>query len=199
MRIAVPFAILVLGLVVTAGCVGSPGTGTPTEPSPASPGTPASVEYVIAAGEIPASFAYVNVTMQAVFVETTADLGPCYPEIYEGPYKPTITPLATPTRECHRSAPVTIDLTTTEHATLGPLAVPDSVTGHALVLTGIEAELATESGPAGIKGSGGTDLIAEPTRPSGQYGIQIGINTTDGDAPYDYYLTTTEFEPPHSE
>lgn len=196
MRTEFPLIILVVGFVVTAGCVGSPGTGPSTEPSPASPSTPDSVEYVIAAGDIPDSLVQVNVTVQAVFVETSADLGPCYPEIYEGPFKPTITPLPTPTGDCHRSEPLTIDLTTTPRATLGPLEVPESAAGHALVLTGIEAKSANASATPGIKGSGGADLIAEPTRPTGTDGIQIGINATVGDAAYEYYLDTTDFEPP---
>lgn len=55
---------------------------------------------MVESGTIPSEFASLTAQIQPVFVEDPADLGPCYPEIYDGPYKPTITPIRTPTGAC---------------------------------------------------------------------------------------------------
>lgn len=164
------------------------GTGTPSPDGTA-------VEYVIRPGEIPDDVSSVAVTLQAVFVTDTADLGPCYPEVFSGPYKPTITPLRTPSGECLRSEPVTIDLAATEGDRPVEVTAPARAEGHALLVTEITATRENGSDVDGIKGTGGVDLLAISERPEGRYGVEIGLERVDTDAPYDYWLELGRFEP----
>lgn len=201
------------------GTVTVPETPGTTEPGAASPGTVTgapeasdtrsvtgadtgtaspggtTVEYVVRPGEIPDGVASVTVTLQAVFVTDTADLGPCYPEVFSGPYKPTITPLRTPSGECLRSEPVTIDLAATEDDRPVEVTAPARARGHALVVTEITATRENGTDVTGIKGTGGVDVLAIPERPEGRYGVEIGLERVENDAAYDYWLVLSRFEP----
>lgn len=170
------------------------GTAPNTDPGTASPDGTA-VEYVVRPGEIPDGVASVTVTLQAVFVTDTADLGPCYPEVFSGPYKPTITPLRTPSGECLRSEPVTIDLAATEGDRPVEVTAPARAEGHAVIVTEITATRENGTEVTGIKGTGGVELLAIAERPEGRYGVGIGLERAPDGAPYDYWLERGRFEP----
>lgn len=198
MRRAVP-ALLLAAFVLAAGCVaGGPGT-SPTSPSTmttASSGstTPTAgaavpVEYVVRPGTVPDEFQSVEVTLRVVFVETPGDLGPCYPDIFRGPYKPTLTPLQTPAGECHRSQVVTVDLADLEgDHSLGTFTAPGSVQGHALLVVDVRATLENGTVVERIRGIGGVEAIRSPARPSGTVVARIGLEPAPEDADYDYTL-----------
>lgn len=194
MRRLVP--VLLVALVVLAGCTSStPESPTATLSPTASP-EPTSVTYVVRAGDIPDAFASVEVTFRVVFVDHPDDLGPCYPDVFRGPYKPTLTPLPTPTGECHRSDPITVDLTAVDGTrSLGTFTASGSTRGHALVVTDLDVTLENGTRVSAIKGIGGAELVREPTRPSGSYGVRLGLRPAEPDADYDYYLSETRFDP----
>lgn len=198
-------ALTVAALLLSAGCfTGAPESSpdgesatppsTDASPTPSPAGT--SVEYTVRAGTVPDTFESVNVTLQVVFVDRTGDLGPCYSEVYSGPYKPTITPVATPSGECHRLEPITIDLTELEgERPLGTFTAPGSTNGHALIVTTVRATYQNETVVSKIKGTRGEILIEAPNPPAGQYGIQLGIEPAPEEAPYDYWLLSKQFDP----
>jgi hypothetical protein len=110
--------------VVAAGCAAPTAPADGTERTTAIPPSattttetatpePARVECVVRAGRVPEEFA--SVTVQAACVEHPTDRGPCYSEMFEGPYKPTVTPLPTPSGQCERTGPVEVDLTELEN------------------------------------------------------------------------------------
>lgn len=195
------------GAIAVGGCTtidstddgpGSPtGTATDTESPTPTDATdtpdPATVEYVVESGSVPAEFASLTASIRPVFVENTADLGPCYPEIYQGPYAPTITPIQTPAGACYPADADDVDLAARETRTMDATA-PASAEGHALLATAV---VGTDDGEAitAIKGTGGVRLIEAASPPSGAYGVEVGVEAADADADYDYFVTTGRFEP----
>lgn len=202
-----PRSLTALAVVVSLLLAGRV-TGTPTAspdataqtatdgetPSPtAADGEP--VEYVVRAGEIPDEFESVTVTLQVVFAEDAADLGPCYPEVFEGPYKPTITPLATPRGDCHRTDPISVDLAAMDGERSLNRTGPASATSHALVLTDVSATHRNGTAVTAIRGSGGAELSESPDSPGGVHGVELGIGPAREDVDYDYWLLSESFDP----
>jgi len=164
--------------------------------SPASPSGGQSVEYVLRAGTVPDAFASATVTLRIVFVDRTADLGPCYPGVFSGPYKPTLTPLPAPAGECHSSERVGVDLTGIGgERSLGRATAPGSASGHALVLDTIDATDRDGDAIDGIYGVGGLELLGSPDPPDGPYGIEIGIEPSGGGGTIDYRIVSDRFDP----
>jgi hypothetical protein len=182
------------GTTLLAGCLGDSGDdGTPTGTD--EPPTPTSVEYVVRSGTVADAFASATVTLEAVFVEDTEDFGRCYPEIFSGPYAPTITPLRTPTGECHRSESFEIDLIEIDRQSLGQLTAPASASGHALIATNVEGRGADGDALTAIKNTGGAALLEVPERPTGTHGVELSVEAVDEDREYDYWFTWDEFLP----
>lgn len=209
MRHTVPALLVALALVF-AGCSGtspgtSPGEGdtstptpTPTETTPTTgtatetdtptpSATPqrenVSVEYAVSAGEIPDEFGSANLTLQVVFVENERDFAEnrCWRRTYYGPYKPTPTPMGTPNGDCHRSDPVTVDLTDVpEGESLGRFTAPGRFdAGHALLVTDVTATHRNGTAISAIRGKGGHRANIVQGRPDGSYLVEIGIGADD--------------------
>lgn len=205
-----PAALLTV-LLLAAGCLsGAPGAGpsapdtpvteTPTATSPTAAPTaapdPVTVEYRVRAGAVPDEFESVTVTFRAVFVDRTTDLGPCYPEVHSGPYKPTLTPIATPAGGCHRSESVTVDLAELDGTrSLGTFTAPGSASGHALLVTDVTATRRNGTSVTGIKNIGGAELLESPERPAGTHGVNVSVETVEDGRDYDYWLVWERFEP----
>lgn len=183
---------------VTATATKTPGsvpaTATPTD-APTPTEEPTTVEYRIRPGSTPDEFASVRVTFQVVFVDDERDLGSCYPDVFVGPYKPTITPLPTPAGECHTSEPLTLDLIElTGERSLGNYTAPGSTSGHALVVTDVEATYQNGTAVQTINGMGGAELIRSSTRPVGPYGVQVGIEPAPDGRSYDYWFVHERYD-----
>lgn len=198
MRRLVP--ILVALVVALAGCVGAPGvsttatestdstaeTATTTEtPTP----SPVGVEYVVQAGSLPDDVRAVTVTLQVVFVERSADVGPCWRETFAGPFKPTVTPIAPPDGDCHRSATVTVDLTDLDgDRSLARITAPGRFdAGHALVVTNVT--VTDRNGTAA--GSVRVDERAAVVEgePAGPYRVTLSLESYRGeDRAYDFWV-----------
>lgn len=178
---------------------GTPDTATPTPETTTPTSRGESVEYLVRAGSVPDEFGSVTVTVRVVFVEDPVDLGRCYPDTFTGPYKPTITPLATPVGDCHRSESVTVELADRTGAagerSLGTFSVPGSAGGHALVATDIDATARNGTAVTAIKGIGGAELLASPSRPDGSYGVELGLEPAPSGAAYDYWLVADRYDP----
>ncbi len=193
--------LLVLVAVLLAGCTA--GAPDATDPSPAETAAPTAangsdspiIEYVIRPRKLPDEFSSVTMTVRIVFVDQPGDLGPCYPEVFSGPYKPTITPLRTLAGECHRSAPQTIDLVgLTGEVSLENVTVPATAEGHALLVTDLDVTRENGTSVTSIKEIGGAELIRSPTPPDGRYGVEVGIESVT-DRRYDYWLVWERFDP----
>lgn len=183
------------GVLGLAGCLGTNREASPTETATESP-EPVLVEYVLRAGRVPAAFESTSLTLQAVFVDGTEDLGPCYPETIEGPYKPTATPVPTPAGRCHRSDPTEIDITAIDdEESLGPFTAPGTTSGHALIATRVVGRNEADEIINEIKGTGGARLIEEAAPPSGPYGVELGIEEAPDDRSYEYWFVFERFEP----
>lgn len=155
----------------------------------------ASVEYFVRAGEVPDELESVTVTARIVLVDRPDDLGPCYPDVFTGPYKPTVTPIGTPGGDCHRSAPVDVDLTTVDGTrSLGTGTAPGPAGGHALVVTDVTATHENGTSVTAIRGAGVAELVASPTRPSGQSVVEIGLEPAPDGTEYDYWLVAERVE-----
>lgn len=165
------------------------GDGTAT-----TPGDGRTVEYAVRAGEIPDEFRSVRVTLQVVFVTDTDDFGPCYPEIFTGPYEPTITPLPTPAGECYRSETVTVDLADLDGERSVSATVPDDAVGYALLVTDVAAVDRNGTEVTTIKGIGGREVFTSSSLSDGPRTATIGIGPADPDARYDYWLLTDSSE-----
>jgi hypothetical protein len=171
-----------------------PSTGTDIETTAPSD---VAVEYVVRAGDVPDALQSVSVTLQVVFVSDTDEMGACLRETYEGPYKPTITPIATPERDaCHRSATVTFDLTGGEFgASLGPVTAPGSfAAGHALIATDVTATT-RNGGTAAVRGTGGHRASVVEGPPDSPYHVEFDLAPAPDGARYDYSLGSTLVEP----
>ena len=134
-------------------------------------------------------------TVHVVFVDRASDLGPCYPAVFSGPYKPTITPLRTPTGECHRSTPQTIDLSELSSAvSLGNFSAPETTQGHALLVTDLDVTRTNGTPVTSIKDIGGAELITSPNPPDGPYGVEVGIEPVT-DRRYSHWLVWDRVDP----
>jgi hypothetical protein len=198
--------VLLAFVLLTAGCLsgasgtppstGAPtATGTPTEVSTDTP-TTTPVEYRVRAGTVPEEFESVEVTFRVVFPDRETDLGPCYPGVFRGPYKPTLTPIGTPTGDCHRSETVTVDLAELESGrSLGPFDVPGSASGHALLVTGVTATDRNGTTVTDVKNVGGAELLEERASPRGTYGVRVSVESVEDDRDYGYWLVWERFDP----
>lgn len=196
------------GSLVVAGCVtgdddpASPtesptdGSTSPTDTSPTETpptGTETAVTYVLRSGQVPDAFAAATATVQPVVVEDERDLGPCYPEVYEGPYKPTITPIPTPRGACHPGDPVEVDLVATDETTID-MTVPPTARGHALFAIRVVGTDRDGDAITAIKGTGGVILLEESSPPGDTYGVEMGIDPGPEEADYEYWVTTERVE-----
>lgn len=164
-------------------------TTTPTTPTP----QPIGVEYVVRAGSIPDAFESVSVTFRVVFVERTADMGPCWRETFSGPYEPTITPIAPPSGECYRSETVTVDLTELDgERSLGRLTAPGRFgAGHALIATNTTATYRNGTTVTGMRGASDKLVATVEGRATGQRRVTLSVAAYD-DRPYDYWLVAED-------
>jgi hypothetical protein len=203
MRRLVP--LLVACSLLLAGCSGvapeaSPTatetTDTTTTTAPTAEPTattaapePVGVEYVVRAGTIPDDVESVTATLQVVFVERSADVGPCWRETFAGPYKPTVTPIAPPEGECHRSATVTVDLTELDgDRSLARITAPGRFdAGHALVVTNVTATYGNGTAVEGVRVDERAAVVAG--EPAGPYRVTLSLESyRDEDRPYDFWF-----------
>jgi hypothetical protein len=199
-----PALLVALLLVVSAvlgGCLGGPVSGDPSASPGETPGSPAdtasptpgasenaTVEYRVSAGDLPDPVASAEVTLRVVFVTDTADLGPCYPEVFSGPYRPTVTPLPPPEGSCHRSGSVTLDLATLDGERSLTFSGPATAEGHALLLTNGTLRDADGSAMLSVRGARDTELASVEAPPGGgPYAVEIRVDTYE-DREYDYWL-----------
>jgi len=192
--------LVTAGALAAAGCTSTgqndDGTERPTATPARATDTPAetSVEYVLRAGRVSDELASATATVEAVFVEDTDGLGPCTRDVYFGPYKPTPTPIGTPTAGCNRSRAESIDLTSVDERT-HEAAAPETAAAHAFVATAV---VGTDEGGNEITeifGTGGAVLVKAETAPSGPYGVEVGVEADDDASDYDHAVTTERFDP----
>ncbi|PSQ17126.1 hypothetical protein BRD00_08850 [Halobacteriales archaeon QS_8_69_26] len=166
-----------------------PGTPTPTDTG--TPTSTGSVEYVVAAGEIPEEIGSLEVTLKAVFVNNATDFRRhrCWDDTYRGPYKPTITPIQPPVRGCYNAGSVTVDLTELDGPEpLGPFDAPATFSaGHGFVVTEASAEYRNGSRVGSIKGAGGIRVNVVEGPQDGRYHVEFAVETYR-DRPYRYWL-----------
>jgi len=171
-------------------------TGTPTRTETETP-PDVSVEYEVRAGDVPDALQSLEVDLRVVFVGERDEMTACLRETYTGPYKPTITPIPTPTSgACHRSQESTFDLAEFKDGlSLGPVTAPGShAAGHALVVTDVTAT--TENGEtAAVKGTGGHRANVVEGRPESPYHVELDAEAAPEGASYDYELVSTVIEP----
>jgi len=203
---ALGVALLLVVSSALTGCLGGPGDATSPEPSPGdasptdastspTPAENATAEYVVRAGDLPDEFASAEVTLQVVFVESATDLGPCYPEVFTGPYRPTITPIPPPEGACYRSETVTLGLAALDGERSLTFEGPASAEGQALLLTNATLRDANESAVLDVRGATGTDLVTVEAAPGdGPHGVEIRVDSYD-DREYGYWLFGRAFEP----
>jgi len=200
MRRLVP--LLVALVVALAGCVSAPGVSTtattsadatvetPTTAETATPTpAPVGVEYVVQAGSVPDDVGAVTATLQVVFVERSTDAGPCWRETFAGPFKPTVTPIAPPEGECHRSATVTVDLTDLDgDRSLARLTAPGRFdAGHALVVTNVT--VTDRNGTAAGDVRVDERVAVVEGEPGGPYRVTLSLESYRGeDRPYDFWF-----------
>ncbi|MFB6169353.1 MAG: hypothetical protein ABEJ43_10990 [Haloferacaceae archaeon] len=188
-----PVLAVALLFVVSSALGGPTSGGTPTAPASPTDTTDAppettAVEYAVSAGDLPDETATARVTLRVVFVETTADLGPCYPGAFTGPYRPTITPIPPPDGECHRSEAVTVSLANLTGERSLTFEGAASAEGHALLLTNATVRYANGTRVANLRGASTTELAAVAESPGeGPYAVEIRIDAYD-DRRYDYWL-----------
>ncbi|WP_246989240.1 hypothetical protein [Halorientalis marina] len=179
----------------TGGSTGegpSPSTTTGTNAS-----SDVSVEYVVLPGSVPDALQSVSMMFQIIFVTEADEISACLRDTYEGPYKPTITPIPTPeSNACYRSETITRDLTEIEsHSSLGPITAPGSfAAGHALVVTDVTVTTADDE-TAAIRGTGGHRANVVDGRPADQYHVEFDVTAAPEGARYDYTLVSRLVEP----
>ncbi len=198
-------AFVAAGALAVAGCTTAGDDGEPTDTdtdadadAPTDAATPTDdgrrVAYVLRSGGVPGEFASATAEVRAVFVADAGDLGPCYPEVFEGPYKPTITPVGTPSGGCSRSEAVSVDLVETDERTLEAVAPADAA-GHALVATAVVGTDREGESVTAIRNTGGARLLEVGSPPDGRYGVELGIEPADEGADYDYWFVAERVDP----
>jgi hypothetical protein len=181
-------------LVVSAGCL-SLGSDDSDGATP----TDESIEYTIESGNSPEEFASVNVTMQVVFTKGERDFSRnrCWRETYNGPYKPEITAIGTPSGECHRTEQLTVDLTDLNGTQTLEATPPEQFEeGHGLIVTGLSATHRNGTSISTIQGIGGHRANIVEGDSGGQYAVEfaIGRSSSAYDAWGDYALTSAVTE-----
>jgi hypothetical protein len=196
LHLAIAFGVLLAGCAAPTGpATEAPGTASPTTSPTATPADPVSVEYVVGAGSIPDDVESVTVTLQVVFVEESEDVGPCWRGTFTGPYKPTITPIAPPSGECHRSESITLDLTDLDgERSLTATAPGRFDAGHALIATNVTATDRNGTTVRGVRGASGKRLEVVEGGPAGPYRVTLSLEAYD-DRPYDYWFVVEGNEP----
>ncbi|MFB6200723.1 MAG: hypothetical protein ABEI98_01805 [Halorhabdus sp.] len=148
-----------------------------------------SVVYHITGSAAPDELKAATATVRIVLAERGTDLGPCWADVYRGPYQPTITPIATPAGTCHRSDAVAIDLTDTNRTVSTP--VPDDSSGHAFVVTDIRVTLPNGTVTAAIRDTGGQEVHVVDGQPNDSYRVTLRLEPAPDGAPYAYALVST--------
>jgi hypothetical protein len=165
-------------------------TETPTAtPAPTTTPDPVGVEYVVRPGSVPEGIDSVTVTLRVVFVERGDDMGPCWRETFSGPYKPTVTPIRSPSGDCHRSEPVTLDLTAVDgERSLERVTAPGRFdAGHALVVTNVTATHENGTAVRGMRIDERASVVEGA--PAGPYAVRLSVSSyLDDDRPYDYWF-----------
>jgi len=197
-------AIVIVLVLFGAGCAGLAPEATPettATPSPQATDTstvaptstatpdPVGVEYTVRAGTVADEIDSVSVTLRVVFVERRGDMGPCWRETFGGPYEPTVTPIAPPSGDCHRSEPITLDPTDPDgERSLGRMTAPGRFdAGHAVVVTNVTATDANGTAVDGLRVDERASVVEGA--PAGPYGVRLSITSYRGeDRPYDYLL-----------
>jgi hypothetical protein len=212
MRRTVPLVALAL-VVAVAGCLALTPDNSPTDgatPTVESTQTDAmlstesttatdrgssrnaTVEYVIASGGVPDELGSVTVTMQAVFVESTDDFerNACWRGTYHGPYKPTPTPIGTPSGDCGSAQQLTLDLGELDGTRTLEVTVPARFdAGHGLVVTDVTATDRNGTSVPTIRGADGHRASIVRGHIDGQYSVEFAIDSVD-DRPYDYWFVS---------
>lgn len=176
----------------STGSGSSPSTNTGTNTS-----SGVSVEYVVLPGSVPDTLQSVSMTFQVVFVTESDQISACLRETYEGPYKPTITPIPTPgSNACYRSETDTLDLTEIESSfSLGSVTAPGSFpAGHALIVTDVTVTTQDDE-TAAIRGAGGHRANVVEGQPDGPYHVEFDVAAAPDGARYDYTLVSRLVEP----
>jgi hypothetical protein len=156
-----------------------------------------SVEYVVLPGSVPDALHSVSMTFRVVFVTESDEMSACLRETYEGPYKPTITPIPRPeSNACHRSETITRDLTEIgSSSSLGTVTAPGSFTaGHALIVTDVTVTTHDDE-TAAIRGAGGHRANVVDGQPDDQYRVEFDVATAPDGAQYDNTLVSRLVDP----
>jgi hypothetical protein len=156
-----------------------------------------SVEYIVLPGSVPDALQSVNMTFQVVFVSDSDEMSACLRDTYDGPYKPTITPIPTPeSTACYRSETITRDLTEIEsRSSLGPVTAPGSYTaGHALIVTDVTVRTSDDE-TAAIRGTGGHRANVVDGQPDDQYHVEFDVAVAPDGAQYEYSLVSRLVDP----
>ena len=198
-RGALPLVLVVLLAGCTAPVATPTDTAGPTDSASATPTAttptpePVAVEYAVSAGSIPDEFESVTVSLQVVFVERAADMGPCWRGTFTGPYEPTITPIAPPSGECYRSEAITVDLTDLDgERSLGRASAPGRfAAGHALIATNATATYRNGTTVTEMRGASGKRVRVVEGAPAGPYRVTLSVDAYD-DRPYAYWLVAED-------
>jgi len=169
------------------------GRDSPTDAGTGTPQSAVAVEYDVRAGDVPDALQSLAVTLQVVFVADTDEMTACLRETYTGPYKPTVTPIPTPTAgACRRSESVTVDLADLAGGTsIGPVTAPGShAAGHALIVTDVTAT-GQDGRTVPIKGASGHRVRTVEGLDDGPSRVELGLVAGPAEAEYAYELVST--------
>lgn len=180
--------LLVVVLVVVAGCLGAPGAGTPASgsetptasPTQATPteGETVSVEYVVRRSSMADSIAHVYVDFAVYFVQHPEDIHACTngAPLFDNEYDPTPTPLPTPAGQCKRFEVSRVDVAALDGPqSLGEFTANRTYSGgHTLVVHDVTVVLENGTTASNVYD---TDFraVTERTPPSGTHGIEFTV------------------------
>jgi hypothetical protein len=201
--------LAILGCVVLAGCLGGPGAdpapGEPSDVTPSATGTvtpeDVSVEYRLRAGAIAEAVAHVYVDFAVYLAERPEDVYACTDDapLMDNRYDATPTPLPTPAGQCERFDVPRVDLAAMNGSrTLGPFEASGTYAGgHTLVVHDVTVVLENGSTAEDVYD---TDFraVTEQTRPSGPYGVEIGVTDhrdSDQDLRWRFGVDVERFDP----
>lgn len=201
--------LALLGCVVLAGCLGGPGAdpapGEPPDATPSATGTATpeevSVEYRLRAGAIADVVTHVYLDLAVYFAEHPEDVYACTDDapLMDNRYDATATPLPTPGGQCERFDVPRVDLVAMNGSrTLGPFEASGTYAGgHTLVVHDVTVVLENGSTAEDVYD---TDFraVTEQARPSGPYGVEIGVTDyrdSDQDVRWRFGVEVERFDP----